>query len=303
MPTGKNLSPSQIWLLAARPKTLPAAAAPVIVGSAVAFYDDGFQLFPALAAFIAALFIQIGTNLANDVFDYLKGVDSDSRLGPVRVTQAGYLTPRQVFSGMLVSFGIAALFGIYLITVGGWPILVIGTLSIAAGIAYTGGPLPIGYIALGDLFVFIFFGLVAVVGTYYVQVGAVSPLSIWAAFPMGFLVTAIIVINNLRDLENDRKAGKKTVAVLLGPTYTRLEFLLLIIASYQVPLLMFLFRVGPAWTILSWITIIELPSLLNLVNHSVGKPLNTALAATGRLALNYSLLFSIGLVIDKFISG
>jgi 1,4-dihydroxy-2-naphthoate octaprenyltransferase len=174
-----QISPRQAWILAARPKTLPAAAAPVVVGTAVALSEGVFSPGPALAALLGALLIQIATNFANDVFDYKKGADTGQRLGPLRVTQAGLLTPAQVMAGMWLTFGLAVLVGVYLVWVGGWPIVVIGLLSILSGMAYTGGPFPLGYNGLGDLFVFIFFGLVAVGGTYYVQALTLSPAAIW----------------------------------------------------------------------------------------------------------------------------
>jgi 1,4-dihydroxy-2-naphthoate octaprenyltransferase len=225
-PTPTTLSPLQVWMLAARPKTLPAAAAPVIVGSAAAFVDGAFQPLPALAALLAALLLQIGANLANDVFDFHKGADTQERLGPVRVTQSGMLSPEQVMGGMWVTFGLAALLGLYLAWVGGWPIILIGVASIAAAILYTGGPFPFGYYGLGDLFVFIFFGLVAVCGTYYIQVAALTPLAIWSSIPMGLLITAILVVNNLRDIDTDRQAGKRTLAVRLGTEGARWEYVL-----------------------------------------------------------------------------
>ena len=287
----------QIWFLAARPKTLPAAAAPVVVGTAVAISEHVFSLWPALAALLGALFIQIGANFANDVFDYKKGADTTERLGPMRVTQAGLLTSRQVLSGMWLTFGLAALAGLYLIWVGGWPILVIGGLSIATGIAYTGGPFPFGYKGLGDLFVFIFFGLVAVCGTYYVQAGAVSATAVWAAVPMGLLVTNILVVNNLRDIDTDRAVGKKTLAVRLGARGVQLEYLLLLIGSYIVSPLMWLASGSTPWVMLSWLSIPLAVSLWRQILREKGRALNVALAGTARLALVYGLLLSVGLMI------
>jgi 1,4-dihydroxy-2-naphthoate octaprenyltransferase len=297
--TSPDQPPSQIqiWLLAARPKTLPAAAAPVVVGTAVAISEHVFSLWPALAALLGALFIQIGANFANDVFDYKKGADTTERLGPIRVTQAGLLTPRQVLIGMGVAFGLAGLAGLYLIWVGGWPVVVIGVLSITAGIAYTSGPFPLGYKGLGDLFVFIFFGLVAVCGTYYVQAGTVSATAVWAALPMGLLVTNILVVNNLRDIDTDRAVGKKTLAVRLGVRGTQLEYLLLLIGSYAAPLLMWLAGGSTPWVMLSWLSIPLAVSLWRQILHEKGRALNVALVGTARLALVYGLLLSVGLMI------
>lgn len=299
--TATNSSPSQlqIWMLASRPKTLPAAAAPVLVGTAVAISENVFSLGPALAALLGALLIQIGTNFANDVFDFKKGADTTSRLGPVRVTQAGLLSPTQVMVGMWLTFGLATLTGMYLVFVGGWPIVVIGLLSIASGIAYTGGPFPLGYNGLGDLFVFIFFGLVAVCGTYYVQAGAVSLASIWAAIPIGLLATAILVVNNLRDIETDRAAGKKTLAVRFGVPGTQIEYFLLLAISYLVPLVMWLASISSIWVMLTWLSIPMVRPLYQLIMNEKGRPLNMALAGTARLELVYSVLLSLGFVLAR----
>lgn len=284
--------------MASRPKTLPAAAAPVIVGTAVAFSEGVFQFGPALAALLGALLIQIGTNFANDVFDFKKGADTSTRLGPVRVTQAGLLSPEQVMTGMWLTFGLATLIGLYLVIIGGWPIVAIGLLAIASGIAYTGGPFPLGYNGLGDLFVFIFFGLVAVCGTYYVQALMVSTAAVWAAVPMGLLATAILVVNNLRDIETDRAAGKKTLAVRFGRRGAQIEYLLLVGLSYLTPLLMWITGVSTAWVLLSWLSTLLLPKLANFIMTEKGRPLNQALAGTARLELAYSFLLSMGFVIQ-----
>jgi 1,4-dihydroxy-2-naphthoate octaprenyltransferase len=296
-PSSPQPTSLQIWILASRPKTLPAAASPVIVASAAAFYEGGFRLLPAVAALLAALLLQIGANLANDVFDYYKGADSYGRLGPLRVTSAGLLTPRQVLLGMAAVFGLAALLGIYLILEGGWPILIIGALSIVSAIAYTGGPAPLGYLGLGDVFVFLFFGLAAVCGTYYVQAGALTPLAVWSAVPMGFLTTNILVVNNLRDLETDQAAGKRTLAVRFGAAWTRREYLVLLIGAYLAPSVMVLLNIGPAWLMASWASLAWAPGLVHRIYHQQGKALNQALADTGLLELVYSLAYALGLVI------
>jgi 1,4-dihydroxy-2-naphthoate octaprenyltransferase len=272
----------------------------VIVGSAVAFWDGLFHFWPALAALLAALLLQIGANLANDVFDFHKGADTSARLGPTRVTQAGLLASRQVLVGMWVCFGLAAALGGYLIMIAGWPVLVIGLASIAAAIAYTGGPFPLGYYGLGDISVFIFFGLAAVCGTYYVQALRLSWLALWSSLPMGFLITAILVVNNLRDIESDRAAGKKTLAVRLGVRGTRREYLILVAGAYLVPIGLWLAGLAPAWALLSWVSLPLAVSLVRLVWSQAGRPLNKALGGTGQLALLYSLLFSLGLIVGKF---
>ena len=289
----------KIWLLAARPRTLPAAAAPVVVASAVAVSEGSFGFGPALAALLGALLIQIGTNFANDVFDFKKGADTSERLGPVRVTQAGLLSPQAVMTGMWVVFGLAAVVGLYLFWLGGWPILVIGILSIASGIAYTGGPYPLGYNGLGDIFVFIFFGLVAVCGSYYVQAGNVSLAAFFVAIPVGLLATAILVVNNLRDIDTDRAAGKKTLAVRFGEKGAQLEYLLLLSGAYLIPLVMWLGAVTSGWVILAWISLILVKPLIQTVLHEKGRSLNQALAGTARLELLYSFLLSAGLIISR----
>lgn len=297
-----GLSPLQVWLLAIRPKTLPAAAASAIVGAAVAFYDGAFLWGPALACLLAALLLQIGANLANDVFDYYRGADTHARLGPLRVTQAGLLRPGQVMLGMWLVFGLAAMLGVYLYLQAGWPVLLIGVASIAAAIAYTGGPFPFGYYGLGDLVVFIFFGPVAVCGTYFVQAGRISALSIVSSLPMGFLITAILVVNNLRDIATDRQAGKHTLAVRLGEAGTRWEYSLCLLAAYWVPPLLGILGVT-FWVLLAWLSIPLAVSQTRLVWTQAGRPLNQALAGTGRLTLVYAVLFSLGLVLSAVLTG
>jgi 1,4-dihydroxy-2-naphthoate octaprenyltransferase len=291
----------QIWWLAARPKTLPAAISPVIVGAAVAYLDGKFQAGPALAAGSAALLLQIGANFANDVFDFYRGADAQARLGPLRVTQAGLLKPAEVKRGMWLVFGLAALLGLYLVWAAGWPVLVIGLASIAAAIAYTGGPFPFGYYGLGDLFVFIFFGVVAVCGTYYVQAGTVIPLAIWSSIPMGALITAILVVNNLRDIHTDRAAGKKTLAVRLGEQGARYEYLLWLILAYALPLGVWLAGLASAWVLLSWLSLPLAASMLRKVWREQGRSLNLVLAGTGRLTLVYALLYSTGLLLTAWL--
>lgn len=287
----------QIWVLAARPKTLPAAAAPVIVGAAVATGESQFLLCPALAALAGALLLQVGANFANDVFDFKRGADTTARLGPTRVTQAGLLPPEHVMLGMWAVFGLATLVGLYLVWVGGWPIVAIGLFSIAAAIAYTGGPFPLGYNGLGDVFVFIFFGVIAVCGTYYVQAGTVSTAAIWASVPIGLLATNILVVNNLRDIDTDRAAGKKTLAVRFGAAGAQLEYNLFVAISYLVPPLMWLFGVTSPWVMLALLSMPLVPPLIRRIHTEQGRPLNQALADTARLELVYSVLFSIGLAI------
>jgi len=297
-----RLTPLQIWILAARPKTLPAAAATAITGSAAALWAGKFQIGPALACLLGALLLQVGANLANDVFDYYRGADAHGRLGPLRVTQSGLLKPGQVIAGMWLTFGLAAMIGIYLFLQAGWPVLLIGLASIIAAIAYTGGPFPFGYYGLGDLVVFFFFGPVAVCGTYFVQAKSVDAIAVWAALPMGFLITAILVVNNLRDIHSDRAAGKRTLAVRLGQRGARIEYSLCLAAAYLAPALMAAVAAGPAWGMLAWLSIPFAIQQNHLIWELEGRPLNQALAGTGQLTLVYGILFALGLVISSMIA-
>jgi 1,4-dihydroxy-2-naphthoate octaprenyltransferase len=284
--------------MAARPKTLPAAVAPVLVGTALAFHDNAFGLLPALAALLGALLLQIGSNFANDYFDFFKGADTADRLGPVRVTASGLITPGQLRWGMVVVFGLAVLDGLYLVQVGGWPILAVGVASILAAILYTGGPFPFGYYGLGDLFVFIFFGLVAVCGTYYVQALTLTWPVVVAAIPPGLLITAILVVNNLRDIETDAKAGKRTLAVMLGRAGTRREYGLLLILAYLLPLFLWVGHDYSPAVLLCWVTLPLAYKSLREENRKLDGPsLNAALAGTARLSLIFSLLLAVGLAV------
>ena len=297
MSSSAPISARQAWLLAARPKTLPAAVGPILVGAALALADGVFQVGPALAALLCALLLQIGSNFANDYFDFFKGADTHDRMGPTRVTSAGLLTPNAMRWGMVVIFGAASLVGLYLIWAGGWPIFIAGLAALLAAIAYTGGPFPFGYYGLGDLFVFLFFGLVAVCGTYYVQAHALPPTVVWAAVPPGLLITAILVVNNLRDLETDRRANKRTLAVRLGRRGTQLEYLLLVLIAYLTPLWLWFGVHQSPWVLLPWLTLPLTVPLLRAVFTAQGKVLNGTLAGTARLSLLFSILFAIGLLL------
>lgn len=287
----------QIWWLAIRPRTLPAAAAGVAMGSALAWHDGSFQLLPALAALLVALLLQIGSNVANDVFDFERGADTAERLGPVRVTQAGYLTPTQVKAGMVVIFAFAAFLGLYLATLRGWTVIWLGAAAILSAVAYTGGPYPLGYHGLGDIFVFLFFGLAAVAGTYFVQVGSVSTAAWWMSVPIGFIVTAILVVNNLRDLENDRKAGKHTLAIRFGEQGAKAEYLLLMLTAYLIVPIFVWMKIIPVGAMLSWLSLTIAIQTLRVVFTQKGRPLNAALAGTGQTAFLFSLFFWVGLLL------
>lgn len=288
----------QVWLMAARPATLPASIAPVLVGTAAGVHDGAFVLLPFLSALMAAVLIQIGANLANDLFDFEKGADTSERLGPPRVTQQGLASPRQVRLAMTLSFGAAVLIGLYLTAIGGWPILLIGLFSIAAGIAYTGGPWPLGYHGLGDLFVFLFFGLVAVMGSTYLQTGAFSPTAFAAALSVGCTVTAILVVNNLRDIETDRRAGKRTLAVRLGVPLTRAQYTLLLLLPYVLVTGFVARGVFPPACWLAWLTLPLAVSLTRTVLRGVeGRALNTVLKGTGQLHLFFGSALAGGLLL------
>ena len=289
----------QIWWLAIRPRTLPAAAAGVVAGCALALHDHTFRPLPALAALLVALLLQIGSNLANDVFDYERGTDSARSAGPLRVTQSGLLSPAQIKTAMLGVFGLAGLIGMYLAFEAGWVLLLIGLAAIFSAIAYTGGPFPLGYYGLGDLFVFLFFGLTCVAGTYFVQAGKVS-LAAWGmSLPVGLIIVGILVVNNLRDLQTDHQAGKHTLAVLLGARFSKGEYLTcLLVAFLCLPMLCALGML-PWGALLAWLALPLAGKLARVVFTQTGAALNAALAGTGQLALAFSLLFLFGMLLTR----
>jgi 1,4-dihydroxy-2-naphthoate octaprenyltransferase len=288
--------PLRIWLAAARPRTLPAAVAPVLVGTALAGSEDVFRPLAFVAALGGSIFIQIGTNLANDYSDARRGADSADRLGPVRVTAAGLVTPRQVLTATWLAFAVAVAFGAYLIALVGWELLVVGVVSILAGVLYTGGPRPYGYEGLGELFVFFFFGIVAVAGSYYVQTEDLSVRAFTLAIPVGLLAAAILMVNNIRDVDTDRRAGKRTLAVRLGRDRARRVFIYTIGLAFGA-------TIGNAstepWLLLALPAFLLAPPLVRTVRtRTDGPSLNAALAGTGRLLAVYSLLLSAGLLLS-----
>ena len=292
----------QSWMLATRPKTLPASIASVIVGVAAAYADGVFRFGPALAALICAMLLQIGANVSNDYFDFKKGADTAARVGPLRVTQAGLLTPPQVVQGMALIFLLAAILGGYLIWQGGWVIGLIGLLAILAALTYTGGPYPLGYNGLGEVFVFLFFGLAAVWGTYYAQARTLSAAAAWAALPIGLLIVALLVVNNLRDIATDRQSGKRTLAVRMGENGSVREYGVLLILAYLTTVVgIILFEVTP-WVFLSFLTVPFAIRRYQEVKVVRGRPLNKTLAATAQLGLFFALLYALGLVLGRLIS-
>jgi 1,4-dihydroxy-2-naphthoate octaprenyltransferase len=288
------------WVLAIRPKTLLASICPVIVGTALAIADKGFRLLPAIAALACSMLLQIGVNLANDYFDYIKGIDTSDRLGPIRVTYSRLIPAPHVKWAMGITFGLVAAIGLYLVTVGGWPILTVGVASILAALAYSGGPFPLASHALGDLFVFIFFGLVAVCGTYYVQVLRLKIIVLYTAVPVGFLITAILVVNNLRDIQTDRKTGKNTLAIRIGERGSKIEFVLLLAGAYVAPIVLFFADRVSVFALLPLVSLPMAISLSRTICLKEGRLLNQGLADTARLSLIFCLLFSIGLVSSAY---
>ncbi len=284
----------RIWLLATRPKTLWAAVAPVIIGAAIAV-DDGFlHVESFLAALLGAVFIQIGTNLANDYFDFKKAIDTPDRVGPLRVTQAGLVTPGQMRNATVIAFSIAFLIGIYLVYRGGWPIVAIGLSSILFGVLYTGGPFPLGYNGLGDLFVFIFFGPIAVGGTYYVMAQSITSTALLSGISPGLLSMAILVVNNIRDIKTDSAAGKKTLAVRLGRRFSEIQYLVIVLAALLYPLVAFGLSGMHAPAMIALAAVIPALHLIRSVFKLDGSALNQTLAGTGKLLALYAILFAIG---------
>ena len=290
-----ELTPARAWILAARPATRPAAVVPVLVGAAAAL-AEGAQLRPFVLAMtlVCAVLIQIGTNFANDYSDFVRGADTEARLGPVRVTASGIITRDEVRFGIIVAFGLAVLIGLYLAWIGGWPVIAIGLLSIVSGLAYTGGPFPTGYHGLGDVFVFVFFGVVAVTGTAFLQTGEWSVIALILSIPIGLLATNILVVNNLRDLPTDIAAGKRTLATRIGDRATRMQYVLFCVAAFIVPVVGALDHAAP-WLLLP---LLSAPLAINLVRKVVGgvagRELNPVLERSGQLLFAFGVLLAIG---------
>lgn len=287
----------RVWISAARPKTLPAAIAPVLLGMALAWGDDAFHVLSGGAALLAAVLIQIAANYANDYYDYLKGADAGERLGPLRATQAGLVPPVQMRNATALVLALATLFGLYLVYRGGWPILLIGLLSMLFAVLYTGGPLPLGYIGIADLFVLIFFGPVAVAGTYYVQALRMPWAPVLIGFAPGLLSVAILTVNNLRDVDQDRQAGKKTLAVRFGIAYARGQYLVcMLLALVLIPLAAVLYT-GRIFVCVALLAMLPAAGCVRTVfTQRDGDVLNRCLAGTGKVLLLFSLLFSLGWV-------
>lgn len=289
-----SLSKFQIWLLAIRPKTLPAAAAPVLIGTAMAFSDGVFHALSALVALLGALLIQIGTNLTNDYADFFKGADTEARKGPVRVTQSGLLTPEAVRNAAILSFGLAFCIGLYLVYRGGLPILWLGIASILCGVFYTVGRYSLAYLGIADLFVFVFFGPVAVGGTYFVQALSLTPAVLLAGIAPGLLSVAILVVNNRRDMIEDAAANKRTLVVRFGRTFGNTLHFLCIVLTLFVPSFLVAATSGHFFVFLTFLVILPAIPVIRAMNTDDGAALNPQLGATARLLVMYALLFAIG---------
>jgi 1,4-dihydroxy-2-naphthoate octaprenyltransferase len=288
---------ARIWVMAARVRTLPAAVAPVLVGTSLALGAGHFHALAFVAALLGAVLIQVGTNLSNDYSDARRGADSEDRLGPVRVTAGGLVPPSQVLLATYVSFGLAVACGIYLVAVAGPELIAVGAASILAGVLYTGGPRPYGYEGLGEVFVFLFFGIVAVTGSYFVQVQQLPWQAFVCAVPVGLLASAILMVNNVRDLDTDRRAGKRTLAVRLGRARARKLYTAVVVAAFLTAPLPWLLGSMTAWLLLCWGTIPLAVGVVGVVRtRTDGPSLNRALARTGALQLVFCLLFAAGIL-------
>ncbi len=293
-----NRSKISVWFMAIRPRTLPAAAAPVLIGTAMAFREVSLSLNIFILTLAAALLIQIGTNLANDYFDHIKGTDDSDRKGPTRVMQSGLLTKKEISISIIVVFSLALICGGFLIFIGGIPILIIGVLAILFGILYTAGPLPLGYIGLGDIFVLVFFGPVAVGGTFYLQTLEISLPVIISGLAPGFLSVAILISNNLRDIETDKKSGKKTLIVRFGYRFGIIEYFFCIIVAFLVPIILVLINRDHFFSLISILGIIPAIWLLRkIASRPEPEVLIKILVSTGKILLVYSILFSLGWIL------
>jgi 1,4-dihydroxy-2-naphthoate octaprenyltransferase len=301
---GARPSTIRTWWLAIRPNTLPAAVAPVLVGLGASIgVGTAFRLDTAIACLAVALLLQVAANLANDVSDFRRGADTEARTGPLRVAAAGLVTERRLETAIAVVLALAAVVGLYLVAVGGVALLVVGAAAMAATLAYTGGPWPYGYRGLGEVFVFVFFGLVAVVGTAYLQALRLEPLFWWAAVPVGSLVTAILVVNNLRDIPTDRAAGKRTLAVTFGEGFAKAEYVVLLGVAAVVPIVLVVLSLAGPPVLLALVALVlaigPLRTVLALGPGDDRRTMNPVLRATARLSLAYAVLFAIGLAVGR----
>ncbi len=296
--TGSNtITKLNAWILASRPRTLAAAIVPVVVGTAISIHDGKFKALAATLTLICALLIQVGTNFVNDLFDFLRGTDKKDRIGPQRATASGILTIFEMKLGIYISFGLSFIFGLYLIFLGGWFILVIGILSILAGIAYTAGPFPLAYNGLGDIAAFLFFGFIGTVGTCYVQSNEITALAFWSSVPVGALITNILVVNNYRDREEDRSNGKNTLIVIFGERFGRIQYLFFTIISYSILFVVYFTFKREIFVFLPLLSLPLAIKLIKMIYTLRGSELNKTLELTAKLSAIYGLLFAAGILL------
>ncbi len=297
MNKNSDLTFLQIWMHAARPKTLLAAFVPILVGTSVALAEQKLNATASSVALICALLIQIGTNFTNDLYDYFRGADNKKRVGPIRVLNEGLVSPAQMKVAIALTFGSAFIFGMYLVNIGGMIIFIIGVFSIIAGLAYTAGPFPLAYKGLGDIFVFVFFGLIGTCGTYFVNAQTVSMNAVFASFPVGALITNILVVNNFRDIETDRVAGKNTLAVLLGKKFSLVEYISLVLLSFVTPAILFFSFNVSVWIFLPYLTIPLAFKLIKMMTTLSGSELNKTLELSAKFSMLFGVLLSLGFIL------
>jgi 1,4-dihydroxy-2-naphthoate octaprenyltransferase len=285
------------WIIASRPKTLLAAIVPVVVGSSLAISKGSFVLIFSIIALFCSVLIQVGTNFTNDLYDFLQGADNEDRKGPLRVLAAGLISVKEMKIGVVFIFSLAFILGLILVYEAGPVIFVIGILSIIAGIAYTAGPFPLAYNGLGDIFVFMFFGIAGTTGTYYIQLKEFSTVSLLTSIPVGALITDILVVNNYRDIEEDRAAGKNTLAVIFGKNFTRFQFIFLILTSFAIPAVLYFFFDFKFWIFLPYLTFPIAYKLIIMLYTLEGIQLNKTLELTAKLSALYGFLFAAGLTL------
>lgn len=293
----KTESKLQYWILASRPKTLPAAVVPVMVGSALSINQGKFYPLYSIVALVCSLLIQIGTNFTNDLYDHLKGADTEKRKGPLRVLSAGLISVKEMRNAIILVFGMTFILGLYLVYVTDWKILAIGIFSIIAGLAYTAGPFPLAYHGLGDLFVFLFFGIIGTMGTYYLHHLEFTVISFLVSLPVGALITNILIVNNYRDIEEDKEAGKNTLAVILGREFSRYEYIFFLLLSFFVPFILYFEFNFDETIFLPYLTLPLAILLVKMIFNYQGQQLNKTLEVSAKYSALYGLLFSAGMII------
>ncbi|MCB0748242.1 MAG: 1,4-dihydroxy-2-naphthoate polyprenyltransferase [Ignavibacteriae bacterium] len=291
----KNITKFDTWILASRPKTLLAAVVPVVTGTSIVSYETKVNFVASAVALLCSVLIQVGTNFVNDLYDYLSGADSETRKGPTRALASGMLTVKEMKFAIFLVFAVTFILGLYLVYISTWITLLIGLLSIFAGIAYTAGPYPLAYNGLGDVFVFLFFGIIGTVGTYYVQVVDVSALVLWSSIPVGALITNILVVNNYRDIDEDREVGKNTLAVKMGRKFTRYQYLIFMILSYLILFVVYFTYNQRLFVFLPLLTLPLAIKLIRMIFHYSGNELNKTLELTAKLSAFYGFLFAVGI--------